>query len=163
MDGTDGGFVKKNRIMKQKIWNKKGEQVVNSGWKEFDKQTNYIGTGNVYANTQVSTFIRPWGQTECNNYTFPEGQLMNSDLKQFDGFRIPASLLGVIKDKNRKDSVILYMFFTMRNKRVVPFGWVLSERDYSTIGCHVTRNHRESYIKRWSALNEAIQYIQKDV
>jgi len=149
--------------MKQKVWDKKGNQVVKTKWKEFDEQTNYIGTGNVIANTQVSAFIRPWSQVECNNYTFPEGQLMNSDLKQFDGFRIPRNLLDVIKDKNRKDSVILYMFFTIRNKRVFPFGWVLSRRDYSTIGWQIVRFPGESYIKRCSALTEAIQYIQKDV
>ena len=149
--------------MKKAIYNKKGRQVVDSGWKEFDRQTNCISMGNVYANTQVSSFIRPWSKTECNGYDFPEGQLMRFDLQQFDGFRIPANLLDVIKDKNRKDSVILYMFFTMRNKRVVPFGWVLSERDHSTIGWQVVRYPGESYVKRWSALNEAIQYIQKDV
>ena len=164
MDGTDGGFAKKNRIMKKAVYNKYGtRQIIDSGWKEFDRQTNCISTGNVYANTQISSFIRPWSQTECNNHTFPEGQLMNYDLQQFDRFNIPTNLLDVIKDKNRKDSVILYMFFTVRQGHVVPFGWVLSERDYSTIGWGVVRHYGESYIKRWKALNEAIQYIQKDV
>jgi len=149
--------------MKQKVWDKKGNQVVNTRWKEFDRQTNYIGSGNVIANTQVSSYIRPWVETECNGCVNPEGRLMKFDLQQFDGFRIPKNLLDVIENKNRKDSVILYMFFTMRNKRVVPFGWVLSDKDHSTIGWQVVRCAGESYVKRWSALNEAIQYIQKDV
>lgn len=159
MAGTVGGFVKKNRIMKKAIYNKKGSQVVNTDWVEFNKQTNCISIGNVYANTQVSSFIRPWSGTKCNGFDFPEGHLMKVDLRQFDGFHIPANLRDVIRDKNRKDSVILYMFFTMRNKRVVPFGWVLTDREHHLIGWNVVREYGESYTKRWSALNEAIQYI----
>lgn len=145
--------------MKKAVYNSKGNQVVNTDWKEFNKQTNCISTGNVYANTQVSSFIRPWCETECNGRVNPEGHLMKFDLQQFDGFRIPANLLDVIKDKNRKDSVILYMFFTMRNKRVVPFGWVLTDKNYKLLKWTVVRENNESFKKRWSALNEAIQYI----
>lgn len=154
-----GGFVKKNRIMKKAIYNKKGNQVVNTAWKEFNKQTNCISTGNVYANTQVSSFIRPWSETKCNGFDFPEGQLMKFDLQNFGRYRIPENLDKVIRDKNRKDSVILYMFFTIRNKKVTPFGWVLTGREHHLIGWNVVRGYSESYTKRWSALNEAIQYI----
>ncbi len=145
--------------MKKAVYNSKGNQVVNTDWAEFNKQTNCISTGNVYANTQLSAFIRPYGKTECNGHKFPEGDLMKTDLKQFDGFRIPYGLEQVIKDKNREDSVILYMFFTTRNGHIVPFGWVLTERGHHLIGQYAVRRYNESYTKRWSALNEAIQYI----
>ena len=147
--------------MKKAVYNSKGNQVVNTDWAEFNKQTNCICTGNVYANTQVSSFIRPYGKTECNGYQFPEGHLINVDLHQFDSYRIPENLERVIRDKNRKDSVILYMFFTLRkgNKRITPFGWVLTDREHRLIGQYVVCGCGESYTKRWSALNEAIQYI----
>ena len=145
--------------MKKAIYNNKGRQVVNSDWAEFNKQTNCISTGNVYANTQMSSFIRPYKKTECNGFQFPEGHLMNTDLKQFSGYKIPYGLEQVIKDKNREDSVILYMFFTLRNGHVVPFGWVLTDGGHHHIGQYTVRRYNESYTKRWSALNEAIQYI----
>ena len=145
--------------MKKAVYNSKGSQVINTEWAEFNKQTNCISTGNVYANTQISSFIRPYKRTECNGFRFPEGDLMKTDLKQFDRFRIPYAIGQVIKDEKREDSVILYMFFTTRNEHVTPFGWVLTDRQHHLIGQCVVRKHGESYTKRWSALNEAIQYI----
>lgn len=145
--------------MKKAVYNSKGNQVVNTDWAEFNKQTNCISTGNVFGRTQLSWFIRPYGKTECNGYKFPEGHLMKVDLDTFGKFRIPENLEQVIRDKNRKDSVILYMFFTLRNKRITPFGWVLTDREHRLIGQYVVRRQNESYAKRWSALNEAIQYI----
>lgn len=145
--------------MKKAIYNNKGRQVVNSDWAEFNKQTSCISTGNVIADTQISTFIRPWEQIECNLHKFPEGHLMKFDLDTFNGYRIPEGIMDVIRNKDRKESVILYMFFTVRNKKVVPFGWVLTDKNHHYIGHRIVRAYGESYTKRWSALNEAMQYI----
>ena len=164
MDGMDGGFVKKNRIMKKAVYNKYGtRQIIDSGWKEFDRQTNFLATGNVIANTQISSFIRPWCETECNGFTRREGELMKYDLNQFGKWHIPADLLVTIKDKNRKESVILYLFYTMTKDRYVkPFGWVLTTKDHRYINSRVIREWGESYVKRSAALSEAIRYITID-
>lgn len=147
--------------MKKAVYNNKGNQVVKTQWKEFDKQTNCIATGNVYANTQVSSFIRPWLETKCNEHDFKAGHLMKFDLDNFRGYRIPEEIESYIRDKYRKDSIILYMFFTVRDKCVTPFGWVLTDKNYKLLKWTVVRENNESFEKRWSALNEAIQYITK--
>ena len=147
--------------MKKAVYNNKGNQVVKTDWVEFNKQTNCISTGNVYANTQRSSFIRPWLETKCNGHDFQAGHLMKFDLENYRGYRIPEEIESYIRDKYRKDSVILYMFFTVRNKRVIPFGWVLTDRNYKLLKWTVVRDYNESFKKRWSALNEAIQYITK--
>ena len=99
--------------MKEAIYNKRGtKQLINSGWKLFDKQTNCISIGNCYCNTQMSSFIRPYNETMCNGFIREKGHLMNWDLQQYSSFHIPANLEKIIRDKERQDSVILYMFFT---------------------------------------------------
>jgi hypothetical protein len=135
--------------MKKAVYNKKGtKQIIDSGWKEFDRQTNFLATGNVIANTQISFFIRPWCETECNGFTRREGELMKYDLNQFGKWHIPADLLVTIEDKNRKESVILYLFHTMTKDRYV--------------NSRVVREWGESYVKRSAALWEAIRYITID-
>ena len=62
--------------MKKAVYDKSGRQIVSSAWKEFNQQTNCISTGNVYANTQYSSFIRPWKEKECNGHVNPEGHLV---------------------------------------------------------------------------------------
>ena len=150
--------------MKEAIYNKTGtRQIIDSGWKEFDRQTTCISTGNVISNTQLSFFIRPWRETECNGRTNPEGHLMNYDLKYFEKWHIPADLLVTIEDKNRRESVILYMFHTMTKDRYVkPFGWVLTTRDHRYINSRVVKEYGESYLKREKALWEVIRYITID-
>ncbi len=147
--------------MKKSIYNKTGtRQLIDSGFKEFDRQTNCISTGNCLFNTQVSSFIRPWSLRECNGYTFPEGQLMNYDLKQFHRFAIPEWIERVIRNKDRTDNVILYMFHTTsRDGYVRPFGWVLTTRGHDLIDSCVVRERNQRYCKRRFALDEAIKYI----
>lgn len=147
--------------MKQKVWRKDGmKQIISSGWKEFDKQTNCISTGNVYARTQYSSFIRPWKETECNGFTNPEGHLMNFDLKPFRNFRIPKRIMEILKNKERNESYILYMFFIVnKEKHVEPFGWVVTDYHYKYVESCVTRNYKQSYWRRYNALQEAISYI----
>ena len=136
------------------------KQIINSGWKEFDKQTNCISTGNVYANTQYSSFIRPWKETECNGFTNPEGHLMNFDMKPFRNFRIPKCIMEILKNKERAESYILYMFFIVnKEKHVEPFGWVVTDYHHKHVTSCVTRNYGQCYLKRYNALKEAINYI----
>ena len=147
--------------MKKRVWRKDGmKQLISSGWKLFDQQTNCITTGNAYCNTQVSSFIRPWKETECNGFIRPEGHLLNFDLQQFNRFYIPWNIEKVLKDKERNDSVILYMFFvTNKEDRIEPFCWVITDRNHKLITYRVVRHCKQSYLKRYDAAHEAMSYI----
>lgn len=146
--------------MKQKVWSKDGmKQIINSGWKEFDKQTNTIFTGQVWANTQYSMCIRPWKETECNGLTHPEGHLMDFDLKPFKRLNIPDRILQVLTDKGREKGAILYMFFiTNKDGRIDPFFWVVTDYDYHMVES-VLRVGNGNYMKRYSASREILEYI----
>ena len=147
--------------MKECKWSKNGSKMlIDSGWKEFDKQTNVIATGNVYATTQYSSFIRPWKETECNGFTNPEGHLMDYDLKSFRKYAMPEDIEKYLTDHNRQESVILYMFF-VRDKggRVEPFSFVVTDYHHRLIMYRVRSYRGQRYMKRLNATKEAIRYI----
>ena len=147
--------------MEKYIFNKRGtRQIINSGWKEFDRQTNLITTGNALCNTQVSSFIRPWMQKERNGYVNPEGHLLKFDLKQFEDFHIPADIMSVINDVNRRESVILYMFFTTgKNDKINPFCWVVTGYHHDLIDYSIVSQSGQQTEKRIMAFNEIIKFI----
>lgn len=147
--------------MKEAIFNKRGtKQIIHSGWKLFDKQTNCISTGNVYASTQMSSYIRPWKETECNGFENPKGELMHFDLQPFIRHHIPQFIYDRIVDRNRQDSVILYMFYVRNEGCVEPFGWILTTDTHDYITACVRRSAvGQSYEKRTDALLEAKSYV----
>ena len=148
--------------MKKAIYNKAGtRQLVNTGFKRFDVQTNCISTGNVLANTQLSYFIRPYGETKCNGYDFSEGHLMNADLKLFGRHHIPEDIEKLIRDKERKESVILYMFYTRYKGFTDPFCWILTDKNHNHIKSDVVC-YGSNVNKRWNAMLEIRHYITND-
>ena len=147
--------------MKKGIFNKSGmKQIINSDYKLFNNQTNYISYGNVIANTQYSSFIRPYGQTACNNHNFSEGELMRSDLKYFRN--IPASIKNKLYAKDRKESYILYEFFVYRNGNKDIIGYVLTDNNHNLITYEVLESYN-NYNKRLSAILETLPYITNDL
>ncbi|MCG3655388.1 hypothetical protein L5F23_01565 [Aliarcobacter butzleri] len=52
--------------MKKFGYTSNGKLKISTGFKTFDEQSNYLGTGNVIANTQFSWYLRPTYETECN-------------------------------------------------------------------------------------------------
>lgn len=152
--------------MKKAEFNKKGtKQLVDTGWKTFDRQTNYISTGNVIANTQLSSYIRPYRETECNGLTFKPGELLMSDLKAF-GYGPPGDIMDILCHKRRKRSVILYMFSThevvgniVGRRMRVPFLWVVTDRDHRLIRCFYVHRCGAQMRKRYDAANEILKYI----
>lgn len=147
--------------MKKPIYNSTGtKQIVNTGWKLFDRQTNCITKGNVYANTQYSGCIRPWKETECNGRTNPEGHLTNFDIEPFRKFRIPTEILNKLLDHDREKGLILYMFFTINGYgRIEPFYWALTDYDYKLVEDKIVIHTYENFEKRVAAKNEILQYI----
>lgn len=135
------------------------KQIIDSGWKEFDMQTNCITTGNAYCNTQISSFIRPFNEMECNGYSFNKGHLMNFDLQQFQKFGIPENIRKILRNPEREDSVILYMFFVINKGRVNPFCWVVTDRNYKLIDTRLVVGYGQNFMKRVSAEREILSYI----
>lgn len=147
--------------MKQHVYNQSGtRQLINSGWKLFDNQTNLITTGNVSSNTQQSSYIRPWTETECNGRTNPEGHLTNFDLHPFQKYGIPLVIDKIVSDKERKEPVILYMFYVWsKDQHVLPFCWVVTDKNHKLVKTVIVTRWGEHKGKRISAAREAVSYI----
>ena len=57
--------------------------VIETGNRTFDRQCNFLTTGNHWGTCQFSTFVRPVSETECNRFTVPAGELFDFDMKPF--------------------------------------------------------------------------------
>lgn len=144
--------------MKQAVFNKSGmRQLVDTGYKRFDKATNYIGTGNVIANTQCSFYIRSYNETECNRQTFPKGHLLNYDLNMFRN--IPSKIRHILCDKERTTSCILYNFFVGDTT----VGWVITDNCHHFIASEVDTWYGDNlFCKKYNCLAECIKYITEE-
>jgi len=151
--------------MKKAEFNKRGtKMLIDTGWKGFDRQTNCISHGQSIANTQISTLIRPFSETECNGHVFRPGELMAFDLKPYLKYGIPDRIREILEDKNRRNKMILYMFSTTPVRRLerVPFFWVITTSDWhhpKLIDKHVCLRLGERYTKRMAAATEILKYI----
>ena len=97
--------------MKAKVWINGNKQLMESGHKTFDRQTNCIGTGNVIANTQYSGYIRAYYDlTNPVGQAREPGYLQDYDLEKFD--RLPGHIRQAVKQAAIHDSVILYEWHT---------------------------------------------------
>lgn len=154
--------------MKKAKFNRTGTRMlVDTGWKEFDRQTNCITTGNAVCNTQISSFIRPYSDTKCNGFTFKPGELLEADLKPFRKYDIPDRILGRLDRTDREDDLILYMFFTTKrgSTKADPFLWVVTTpgpASHRLVEYAVVHEIGTSSIKRWNAKDEIIKYITEN-
>jgi len=155
--------------MKHATWDNPNKMHIETGYKLFDKQTNVISHGNVYANTQTSCYIRPYMETECNGREVKPGELMKFDLKCVFGEYlrdynlVPQAIKRVLEDKNRKQSVVLYKFFVTvkRERRVI--GFVLADYDNNLIErCAINIGNYSYFWKRYNAILEASKYVCND-
>ena len=145
--------------MKKHTWDNPNKMHFESAYKTFNEQTNLISTGNVIANTQFSSYIRPYNETECNGLTRPAGELLKFDLQYFRN--IPERIINILWDKTRTESYILYQFSVYNkkyNERDI-IGYVLTDYNDNLITYAVTCNYGSCYYKRESAILECIEYI----
>jgi len=155
--------------MKHITWDNPNKMHIDTGYKLFDRQTNCISYGNVYANTQSSSYIRPYMETECNGREFKPGELMKFDLKCVFGEYlkdynlIPQAIKRVLENKDRKQSVVLYKFFVTVKKERRVIGFVLADYDNNLIErCAIDTGNRSHFWKRYKAVLEASKYICND-
>ena len=149
--------------MKKRLWNKSGtRQLIDSGWKEFDRQTNIITSGNAMCNTQYSTCVRAWNDCECNGKTFSKGEVAKFDMGAFGRLNIPQWVKNIAFDKERTEKIWVYMFFTTNENGIEPFGWVVTSYNHKLIDKSVTCRYGKCFMKRVLALNECIAYITEE-
>lgn len=143
--------------MKKAIFNKLGtKQLVNTGYKTFDNQTNYIGTGNVIANTMLGYYVRPLSEGL-------EG--VKFDLQQFSNvhLQIPQSLRDyLLLNTDRKEPEILYCIFTRDGhdfKDVI--GWILTtgHPEYKLVETLYKYQSNKHNGKRLLAFQEVEKYL----
>lgn len=138
-------------------WSKNGmKMIINSDFKEFNKQTNCISQGNVLANTMYGNYIRPYNETICNGQTFPIGHLFNYDLKYF---RISQAMKEYIKSLNKK--VVLYEIFIYRKNRKEILGHLIEDNG-RIINITVATDYKTNYNKRFSALETVKNIIEEE-
>ena len=145
--------------MKKTIFNKSGmKQIINSGYKLFDNQTNLISTGNVISNTQYSSYVRPYNEVKNGGYIGKQGDFLKYDL-QFFG-RIPKFIEDIIMDKNRENSVILYQFHVYKNGKKDILGYVMTDKDHNFINCATMSYFGQKWAyKRENAIGETLKYV----
>lgn len=144
--------------MEKATWDNPNKMHIDSGFKLFDKQTTLITTGNVIAPTQTSWFIRPFDEVVNGGYIGKPGEFLEYDLKHFlNG--VPEYMLKILRDKNRKESYILYKFFVTKDHETETIGYVLTDYNHNYITSHVTCPYGCNYWKREAALSEAMRYI----
>lgn len=145
--------------MKLIQWKTPNKMLFESEHKTFNKQTNLITTGNVWANTQRSSYIRPSNQTICNGFNRPIVELQNYDLENMSHI-LPQSTISAIKQLvDANNGGIVYAFFHVHKKRKILHGVILTDKAH---------NHLKTFVNPWyapksdSVLNECKKYICND-
>lgn len=144
--------------MKQMTWDNPNKMHFESEFKTFNKQTNLISTGNVLANTQMSSFIRAWNDVVNGSYIGKPGDFLKFDMKYFR--RVPKCITDIIYDKAREKSVILYEFFIWKKNKREIIGHVLTDYNHNLLEWTSYSPYSLAYSYKWeSAILEAIKYI----
>ena len=143
--------------MKKAVFDTPNKMHFESEFKTFNRQTNYIGTGIIIANTQHSNYLRPWNEIKNYSYIGKPGDFCKYD---FQGFReVPDRIKKIIFDKDRAHSVILYEFFIYINDTREIIGHVLTDDQYKYIAHSISCDWKQSYWKRVSAIGECMKYV----
>lgn len=93
--------------------------IINTLHKTFNKQTDYIGKGNVYTNTQVSSFIRAYNTRE-------HAPRIDRDFDLQTFSNIDIMLKRKIIELTEKETVILYKFRHWDKTKEVIHGYIIT-------------------------------------
>lgn len=141
-------------------WATPNRMKFESEHKTFNRQVDCISSGNVIGHVQLSGYVRPRSETECNGFTSEKGHLQEYDLGWLvENF--PNYLKEFIRklDYAEDHSVIAYEFRHWNGKKKIVHGYVV------TAGA----NDRHRVLEKWivgkqqekarSVIDEAITYI----
>lgn len=129
-------------------YDKSGNQVIRSSHKTFNRQTNCICHGNVWAPTMTGQHVRCKQQTECNGFENPEGHLRDFDLNMFREHNMSPTIRQIILEatdnKNPKGVWVYHIFHWIRqpygHKKRISHGWVITTYEHDSIAIHITPN-----------------------
>lgn len=138
--------------MKEIKWKNGNYMLFESPHKTFNKQVDCISTGNVIGSVQLSGYIRPYSQTECNGFTNPLGHLQNYDLNNLNQL-LPSILKDWIREQDR--TFIGYTFFYRIGGRKIIIGWVVTDGEHK----HIRTDYGYGTWKAHAALDECVKYI----
>jgi hypothetical protein len=140
--------------LKKVKWDNPNKMHMSSGYKEFDKQTNFIDTGNVIADTQNSFYIRAHNTpTNPVGDSVAPGAMQKWDLDSWFQ-QLPGHIRQEVEEKTVDKDNILYNFFILEGDRRIDLGYVLTDR-------------KRKLIKKWytngenarMAVDEAMKYV----
>ena len=92
--------------MRKVEWRTGNHMRIDTGHRTFDRQCEYLGTGNVWGTCQTSSYVRPYTETECNGFTNAPGHLQRFDLNQFKD--LPSHIRWKVEEMTKTRGGILY-------------------------------------------------------
>ena len=122
--------------------------------KTFNRQTNIITHGNIFANTQHGGLVRPYDEIECNGFISEKGHLQQFD---FNGLNIPQHIRDKISAFNMR--VWAYNFKHYNGNKRIDDGWIVTDYDHNLLGIY------SPYYANWkqkSILEAAVSYITNE-
>jgi len=146
--------------MKKKTWDNPNKMHFESLHKAFNRQTKIITTGNVIADTQISSYIRPFNMTRNPVGEEKEpGYLQNWDLKWLN---IPEHIKEFVRENGRDKYLIVYLFYHHNNGENIKDGVVVTEGHRGNYK-HLKTFYLNNTEKAISVVNEARKYITKNI
>ncbi len=145
--------------MKQKEWRTPNRMKFESLHKTFNREADLIMTGNVSSRVQLSTHVRAYNDTECNDHKFEPGHLRNFDLNAFSTWlRANPGVRKAVEEYTKDKSAWLYAFYHTNGRKVVIHGFVLTTYDNKLVRKFYTNPSYKSH----SVIDEATKYITDD-
>lgn len=148
--------------MLERKWSTDGmKQIIDTGFKMFDKQTNCLSPANCLANTMTGLCVRPYSDTD--NEQHKPGQVLGFDVEAFSHFDDCNSVIKeMVMSKKRTETIKLYKFFINREHDSEVFGWGICTEHDTFLACGLSRHakpNRSVVEKHWKALLRAMQYV----
>lgn len=130
----------------KKRYDKNGDMIIETLHKTFNKQTNYIGIGNIIANTQLSMIVRPKNYRDM--YIKEDNIAQNYDINYIlgcDFIRYYEKMIREWADKYK--GVFVHVFHHWYNGRKIIHGIIVtatSSAKYKKICVIQTNGSRKS-------------------
>jgi len=111
---------------KKAIYRTPNRMKIDTGHKTYDLNCQTASTGNVVSNNQLSFYLRPYNETECNGHNFETGRLLEYDLNHFAD--LPNSVrYEILETVNPNKIYCLYEFRHWNKGKKYIHGYVLTE------------------------------------
>jgi len=145
-------------MVRHREWATPNRMKFESEHKTFNRQVDCISSGNVIGHVQLSGYVRPRNETECNGFTFEKGHLQEYDLGWL-AEKFPNYVKEFIRklDYAEDHSVIAYEFRHWNGRKKIIHGHVVTTGGDN--GHKVLRKWYGDRLKSKSVIDEAITYI----